>query len=153
MEGWTVYTYSCNSQFVTHIVNQQYTFSINTTLHYLANWYLYREFARAWRTGVFRLHALLFSLGAIVVYPGFVACYYMSHKQIPVQSFRFSLGSSHQQAFIFWSSIWGPIVHIFFVTASDHLNSTSVCAYTVGYQQHIDSTILQYRIFKRLTLL
>jgi len=43
------------------------------------------EFATAWRTGVFPLHALLFSLGVIVVYPGFIACYYAPHQRISVK--------------------------------------------------------------------
>jgi len=34
---------------------------------------------------MFPLHALLFSLGVTVVYPGFITCYYVNYKQIPVQ--------------------------------------------------------------------
>jgi len=31
------------------------------------------------------LHALLFSLMVIVVYPGLIACYYAPYEQIPFQ--------------------------------------------------------------------
>jgi len=34
----------------------------------------------------------------------------------------------------------------------DHLNSTSAYAHTVGYQLHVDSTILQYSIYNSTTV-
>jgi len=40
---------------------------------------------RAWTTGMFPLHALLFRLEVIMVYPSLIACYIALQKHIPVQ--------------------------------------------------------------------
>jgi len=69
-------------------------------------------------------------------------------------SFRFSVGSSHQQAFIFSRILGTPRAQIVVISnvTQDHLNSTSAYAPTVGYQQHTDSTILRYSIFNSTTV-
>jgi len=93
-----------------------------------------------------------------VVYPGFIACYYASHKfQSICMNFRFSLDFLHQESFTFWSSILGhpsctEFCHQQMFT-QDHLNSTSAYAHTIGYQLHVDSMILQYSIFNSMTVL
>jgi len=77
---------------------------------------------------MFPLHALLFSLRVIVVYPGFITCYFAPHKlQSNYMSFRFSHGSSHQQAFILSSRIWGThCAQIFVISKCSHkIMSTS----------------------------
>jgi len=69
------------------------------------------------------LHTLLFGLNVVLVYPGFIVCYYMPYKQIPVQLHEF-------QIFIFMfcidnPSFFGPA---FWIHRAQTLSSTSVCA-------------------------
>jgi len=46
---------------------------------------VYLELSGAWRTGMCPLHALLFSLRVVMVYPSLITSYDALHKQIPVQ--------------------------------------------------------------------
>jgi len=102
---------------------------------------MYLEFAKAWRTGMFAPHALLFSLGVIVIYPGFIACYYTPHKQIPVQTAwtsDFHLNLCNNSPSFSGQEFGGPIVYRYLSSAIGlftqvRLNSTSANAHTVGY--------------------
>jgi len=81
-----------NSHLMRHIVSQHCTLSISeNSAHYLASWCLHLEHVRAWRTGMFPLHALLFSLMIILVYPGLIVCYCAPYKQIPFQLYKFQI--------------------------------------------------------------
>jgi len=95
---------------------------------------------------VLPLHDLLVVSGIIVVYPGFIACYYAPHKQIPVQLHELQIFTWFfaSAAFIFWSNIWGPHrAQVFVIGKSSHkIILTSAYAHTVGYQLHADLTIL-----------
>jgi len=78
--------------------------------------------------------AVLFSLRDVLVNLGLIACYYARHKlKSNCISFKFSLDASHQQSFIFWSSIHVTIHFCHQVFVQDHLNWTVVHAHGVGY--------------------
>ena len=70
-------------------------------------------------------------------------------------SFKFSFDNSHLQSFIFWSSIRGTQhAQTFFINRCSRkiVLTEPVHAHSVGYQLHIDSTILQYSIFNSTTV-
>jgi len=105
---------------------------------------------------MFPLHALLFRLRVIMMYPSLIACYNVLQKQIPAQLHEhqiFTLSDVEMHYFLA-KDLWGLLCIDFFhqqMFMQDCLNGSYAYTHSVGHQLHIDSTIFQCSVFNSTT--